>query len=374
MKIAIIGTAFPYRGGLANFNERLAYQMQKDGHLTNIYTFSLQYPNFIFPGKSQYSQDQVPKELTIKRAVNSINPFNWFVTGKAIKKENYDLIVVAYWLPFMSPCLSSIIYQIKKNKYSKVVSIVHNMIPHEPRLGDTILNKLFVNQCDAFLALSKSVLNDIKSFDKQKPKALSPHPVYDNFGEMIDQKEAIKKLNLDPNKKHLLFFGLIRDYKGLDLLLEAMPLLEKKDITLIIAGEYYANRSSYSSIIEKHQLTSRIIEINSFIPNNEVKYYFCACDLVVQPYKSATQSGVTQIAYHFNKPMIVTNVGGLKEMCPDSKVGYVVEPNPQAVAKGINRFFKNVNIEDMTQNIIEEKKKYSWGKLSNEIYALTKKI
>jgi len=191
---------------------------------------------------------------------------------------------------------------------------------------------------------------------------------------MIDQKEAIKKLNLDPNKKHLLFFGLIRDYKGLDLLLEAMPLLEKKDITLIIAGEYYANRSSYSSIIEKHQLTSRIIEINSFIPNNEVKYYFCAYDLVVQPYKSATQSGVTQIAYHFNKPMIVTNVGGLKEMCPDSKVGYVVEPNPQAVAKGINRFFKNVNIEDMTQNIIEEKKKYSWGKLSNEIYALTKKI
>jgi glycosyltransferase involved in cell wall biosynthesis len=374
MKIAIIGTAFPYRGGLANFNERLAYQMQKDGHLTNIYTFSLQYPNFIFPGKSQYSQDQVPKELTIKRAVNSINPFNWFVTGKAIKKENYDLIVVAYWLPFMSPCLSSIIYQIKKNKYSKVVSIVHNMIPHEPRLGDTILNKLFVNQCDAFLALSKSVLNDIKSFDKQKPKALSPHPVYDNFGEMIDQKEAIKELNLDPNKKHLLFFGLIRDYKGLDLLLEAMPLLEKKDITLIIAGEYYANRSSYSSIIEKHQLKSRIIEINSFIPNNEVKYYFCACDLVVQPYKSATQSGVTQIAYHFNKPMIVTNVGGLKEMCPDSKVGYVVEPNPQAVAKGINRFFKNVNIEDMTQNIIEEKKKYSWGKLSNEIYALTKKI
>lgn len=373
MKIAIIGTAFPYRGGLANFNERLAYEMQKDGHQVSIYTFSLQYPDFIFPGKSQYSEDEPPQNLHIERVLSSVNPFSWISAGNKIKKQNYDLVVIGYWLPFMSLCLSAVANRIKSNKKSKIVSVVHNMIPHESRVGDQFLSNLFVKNCHGFLALSSSVLQDINSFDKQKPKALSPHPVYDNFGQSVSKQEAMAYLGLDPKYKYILFFGLIRDYKGLDLLIEAMPLVKEKNVRLIIAGEYYSNRDFYNDLLQKNGLKDSIIDVNGFVAQDEVKYYFCASDLVVQPYKSATQSGVTQIAYHFNKPMVVTNVGGLKEMCPDGKVGYVVEPNAQEVGKGINQFFLDTDLEQMTKNIIEEKKKYSWNKLSNEIYSLADK-
>jgi len=373
MKIAIIGTAFPYRGGLANFNERLACEMQKDGHQVSIYTFSLQYPDFIFPGKSQYSEDDAPKDLKIERVLNSLNLFNWIGAGNKIKKENYDLVVIGYWLPFMSPCLSAVANRIKSNKHSKIVSVVHNMIPHESRIGDRFLSNIFVKNCHGFLALSSSVLEDINSFDNQKPKTLSPHPVYDNFGKSVSKQEAISHLELDPQYKYILFFGLIRDYKGLDLLIEAMPMVKEKSVRLIIAGEYYSDRNFYTDLLQKNGLKDTVIDVNGFVAQDEVKYYFCASDLVVQPYKSATQSGVTQIAYHFNKPMVVTNVGGLTEMCPHGKVGYVVEPNPREVAKGINQFFLEADLEQMTKNIIEEKKKYSWNKLSNEIYSLADK-
>ena len=373
MKIAIIGTAFPYRGGLANFNERLAYQIQEEGHQVNIYTFTLQYPNFIFPGKSQFSKGMPPKNLNIKRALNSLSPINWLRTGNRIKKEKYDLVIIGYWLPFMSPCLSTVANKIKSNKKSKIVSIVHNMIPHESRMGDKFLSNLFVKNCHAFLALSDSVLKDIEQFDSLKPKVVSPHPVYDNFGESVSKEAALKKLNLESKYKYILFFGLIRDYKGLDLLLNAMPLIDNKNVKLIIAGEYYSNKEFYSDLIEKNNLKDKIIDVDGFIDHRYVRYYFCASDLVVQPYKSATQSGVTQIAYHFNKPMVVTNVGGLKEMCPDKKVGYLVEPNKEQVAQGVNRFFTQTDVTHMTKNIIEEKKKYSWNKLTKEIYLLANK-
>lgn len=373
MKIAIIGTAFPYRGGLANFNERLACQIQEEGHQVNIYTFTLQYPNFIFPGKSQFSNDMPPKNLNIKRALNSLSPINWLRTGNRIKKEKYDLVIIGYWLPFMSPCLSTVANKIKSNKKSKIVSIVHNMIPHESRMGDKFLSNLFVKNCHAFLALSDSVLKDIEQFDSLKPKVVSPHPVYDNFGESVSKEAALKKLNLESKYKYILFFGLIRDYKGLDLLLNAMPLIDNKNVKLIIAGEYYSNKEFYSDLIEKNNLKDKIIDVDGFVDHRDVRYYFCASDLVVQPYKSATQSGVTQIAYHFNKPMVVTNVGGLKEMCPDEKVGYLVEPNKEQVAQGVNRFFAQTDVTHMTKNIIEEKKKYSWNKLTKEIYLLANK-
>ena len=373
MKIAIIGTAFPYRGGLANFNERLAYQIQEEGHRVNIYTFTLQYPNFIFPGKSQFSKGMPPKNLNIKRALNSLSPINWLRTGNRIKKEKYDLVIIGYWLPFMSPCLSTVANKIKSNKKSKIVSIVHNMIPHESRMGDKFLSNLFVKNCHAFLALSDSVLKDIEQFDSLKPKVVSPHPVYDNFGESVSKEAALKKLNLESKYKYILFFGLIRDYKGLDLLLNAMPLIDNKNVKLIIAGEYYSNKEFYSNLIEKNNLKDKIIDLDGFVDHRDVRYYFCASDLVVQPYKSATQSGVTQIAYHFNKPMVVTNVGGLKEMCPDEKVGYLVEPNKEQVAQGVNRFFAQTDVTHMTKNIIEEKKKYSWNKLTKEIYLLANK-
>jgi glycosyltransferase involved in cell wall biosynthesis len=372
MKIAIIGTAYPYRGGLASYNERLASAFQEQGHDTVIYTFTLQYPNFLFPGKSQYSSSPAPKNLIIKRIIHSINPFNWIKTGRKIKKENYDLLIIKYWLPFMGPCFGTILRIIKKNKKTKIICILDNIIPHEKRVGDTIFTKYFVEPVDGFVAMSKNVYDDLSIFDTKKPRTLSPHPLFDNFGEITTKETAKINLKLDPNKKYILFFGLIRDYKGLDLLLKAMnsALVKKLNITLIIAGEYYANANYYHDLIKELNLSHNIIEVARFIPDEEVANYFNAADLVVQPYKSATQSGVTQIAYHFNKPMIVTDVGGLAEICPNDKVGYVVPVDENAIAQAIYNFYIFDKENEMIENIKLEKQKYSWEVLTKAILNL----
>jgi glycosyltransferase involved in cell wall biosynthesis len=372
MKITIIGPAFPYRGGIATFSERLAQQLQSEGHEVKIHTFSLQYPNFLFPGKSQYSNETPVYNLNIERSIHSMNPMNWIVTGKKIRKEKPDLVIVKYWLPFMGPCLGTILRFIKKDSQIKTIGFIHNMIPHEKRPGDTVFSKYFIKPVDAFLSMSKSVLEDIQLFDKHKPKKLTTHPIYDNFGEITNRETALEKLNLDNTFKYILFFGLIRDYKGLDLLIEAFanPSIDKSKIKLIIAGEYYSNKEVYQNLISKYNLEDHIIQVDRFIPNSEVADYFNASDLVAQPYKSATQSGVTQIAYHFNKPMLITKVGGLEEICPDGKVGYVVQPNPAEIAEGINKFFNDTNLEEMTANLISEKQKYSWSALTEKVYAL----
>ncbi len=376
MKIALLGTSFPFRGGLSDYNERLAREMQKDGHELTIYTFTLQYPGFLFPGKSQYSEQQAPTDLKIIECINSVNPLNWWKVGNNIKKENYELVVVGYWIPFMAPCLGSIVRRIKSNGSSKVISVVHNIIPHEKRFGDRVLSQYFTKQVDGFIGMSDIVLNDIQSFDDQKPRLLSPHPVYDHFGEVSSRKQALNALKLDDKYNYILFFGLIRKYKGLDLLLEALgeELLKDKNIKLIIAGEYYDDKSFYRNIIKKHSLENQVIETDGFVSTEDVSLYFSACDLVVQPYRTATQSGVTQIAYHFDKPMIVTNVGGLEEMCPNEKVGYVVTPESKEIASAILRFYEDTDKEKMRQNIIEEKKKYSWRILTNNIYSLFSNI
>jgi glycosyltransferase involved in cell wall biosynthesis len=372
MKIALLGTSFPFRGGLSDYNERLVREMQKDGHQVTIYTFSLQYPNFLFPGKSQYSDQKRPTDLNIVECINSLNPINWLRVGNRLKKENYELIIVGYWIPFMAPCLGTIIKRIKSNVGTKVISIVHNIIPHEKRIGDRLLSKYFTNQVDAFIGMSANVLIDIQSFDDQKPRILSPHPVYDHFGVITSKSEALKKLKLDANYSYILFFGLIRKYKGLDLLLNALAdeRLKEKNLKLIIAGEYYDDKSFYKNIIKAHSLEDKVIETDGFVSNEDVQHYFNTCDLVVQPYKTATQSGVTQIAYHFEKPMVVTNVGGLEEMCPHEKVGYVVEPNSEEIAAAILRFFEQTDQEKMKASIQEEKKKYSWSILTKNIYSL----
>jgi glycosyltransferase involved in cell wall biosynthesis len=367
MKIVIIGTAYPYRGGLASYNERLAREFLKEGHEVTIYTFTVQYPSFLFPGKTQYSNEKIFKGLNIVRCINSVNPLNWISVGNKIKKENPDLVIVKYWLPFMGACFGTILRRIKRNGTSKVITIVDNMIPHESRIGDHLLTKYFIKPVDAFVAMSEIVLSDIKSFDTKKIKIQSPQPLFDNFGEGISRDEAFQKLGLHQEYHYLLFFGLIRKYKGLDLLIEAFAdeRLRHLKLKLIIAGEYYSDKKIYTDLIKKHSLENHIIQVDKFIPNSEVKLYFSAADVVVQPYKSATQSGVTQIAYHFNKPMIVTNVGGLAELCPHEKVGYVVSPDPIEIADAIFLFFNKEN--EFISNIIKEKKKYSWDVLTKKI-------
>jgi len=376
MKVALVGTSYPFRGGLAAYNERLVLEYQNQGHDVTLYTFTLQYPNFLFPGKTQLSSDPKPDNLNIVECINSINPFNWLKVGKKLRKEKPDLLIIKYWLPFMGPCFGTILRQVKKNQHTKIVCIVDNMIPHESRLGDKLATKYFVKPVDAFVAMSKSVLDDIEIFEKDKPKVLSPHPLFDNFGDKVSKAEACDFLGIDPNFQYILFFGLIRDYKGLDILIKAFSdnRFRNKNLKLLIAGEYYSKPDYYQDLIKKHELEREVIQIQKFIPDSEVRFVFNAADLIVQPYKTATQSGVTQIAYHFEKPMVVTNVGGLAELCPDGKVGYVTGVDEQEIAEAIIKYYDSTDHQKMLDNIQEEKKKYSWGIMVNAVNDLMKRI
>lgn len=373
-KIIIIGPAYPLRGGgMSTFNERLARAFMSEGHEVTIYTFSLQYPSFLFPGTSQYSTEAAPTDLDIKVVINSINPFNWFKVGKQLRKERPDVIVVRYWLPFMGPAFGTILRQAKKNKHSKVVCIADNIIPHEKRAGDTAFTRYFVKPVDAFITMSEKVLNDLKLFNKDKPAQYIPHPLYDNFGEKISKKEAREHLNIDTDQLLILFFGFIRKYKGLDMLLDAMAFLKDTmpDLKLLIAGEFYEDKKSYEDQIEQLQISDRLILRTEFIPDNEIKYYLCAADLLVQPYRNATQSGVTPLAYHFEVPMVVTNVGGLAAMVPHGKAGLVAEPNASSLAQNIEGYFKQGE-HHFIPGLIEEKKKYSWKLMTDSILSLAK--
>lgn len=364
MKIIILGTAYPYRGGLAAFNERLAYEFQNQGHEVEICTFTLQYPKFLFPGKTQYSPDPAPENLTIYRKVNSCNPLNWLKVGKEIAKKNADVVVFAYWMSFMAPCMGTIARRIRKNGHSKVLALVHNMIPHEPNILDKFLPPYFVKFMDGFMALSESVVKDIEKFDKRNcPKRFSPHPIYDHYGELLPREEALQLLKLNPRNRYVLFFGFIRAYKGLDLLLGAFAdeRLRQSDVKLLVAGEFYGNPEPYLQQIKDLGIEDSVILHNDYIPDNEVNRFFSAADIVAQPYKTATQSGVTQIAFHFEKPMLVTNVGGLPEIVPDGKIGYVVEPDAKQIADALHTFFEENKQAEFEQNIVEEKKKYAWS-------------
>lgn len=369
MKITIIGPAHPLRGGgISTFNERLAEVLQTQGHDVNIYSFSLQYPSFLFPGKSQFTNEPAPQGLKIITAINSINPLNWVSVGNRLKKERPDLIIVRYWLPFMGPSLGTILRKVRKNNHTRILCIADNVIPHEKRPGDAQFTKYFLKPVHAFITMSKDVLHDLQMITN-KPAMFSPHPLYDNYGEHVDKQTACNKLGLNPNDPHILFFGFIRKYKGLDLLLEAMgdERIKATDIKLIVAGEFYGERKPYDDIIEKHQLQDKVALFTEFIPNDEVRYYFGATDLVVQPYRSATQSGITQTAYYFEKPMIVTKVGGLSEVVIDGKTGFITEPEPEKIADNILRFFSKRSIPNLEENMIEEKKKYSWENFTRNL-------
>ena len=365
MKIIILGTAYPYRGGLATFNERLAGEYQRQGHEVEMYTFTLQYPNFLFPGKTQFSPDPAPNDLKIYRKVHSCNPFNWLKVGKELSKKRPDVLVFAYWMSFMAPCMGTIARKVRHNHHTKIIALVHNMIPHEPNVLDKILPPYFVKSMDGFMALSESVVKDIEKFDKRNcPKRFSPHPIYDHYGIRLPREEALQLLNLDAQYRYVLFFGFIRAYKGLDLLLGAFAdeRLRQQNVKLIVAGEFYGDPEPYYKQIKDLGIEDRVVLCTDFIPDGEVNRYFSAADIVAQPYKTATQSGVTQIAFHFEKPMLVTNVGGLPEIVPDGKIGYVTEPDAKHIADALYRFFQEQKQEEFERNVAEEKKKYAWSR------------
>lgn len=373
MKVIILGPAWPYRGGIAAFNERLARQYQAEGHEVEVVTFTLQYPSFLFPGTTQYSTDPAPEGLKITRKLNSINPFSWLSTGRYIRRQRPDLVISAFWLPFMAPAMGTALRRAKR-KGMRRVSILHNLIPHEHRPGDKLFSRYFVGSNDAFITLSRSVLEDLNVFDPKglKPRTFSPHPLYDHYGATLGRKEALDLIGLRENQRYVLFFGFIREYKGLDLLLDAMAdeRMVQLGVKLIVAGEFYGDPKPYMEQIKHLDISDRVVLHTEFIPDHEVNRYFCAADLVVQPYKSATQSGVSQIAYHFEKPMVVTHVGGLPEIVPDGKAGFVVEPSGEAIADAIARYFNENWQQRLTEGVREEKKKYAWEKMTAAIDSL----
>ncbi len=373
-KLVIIGPAWPLRGGLSAFDEKLATQFTEKGIQTRIDTFSLQYPSFLFPGKSQYTTDPKPINVNIDVCINSINPFNWIKIGLKLYREKPDLIIVRFWIPFLAPCLGTILKIAKKNKHTKVISIIDNMIPHEKRIGDRLLTNYFVKTVDGFIAMSEKVKNDIKIFS-HKPVSISPHPIFNHFGDPITKMEARTQLGLPEQDKIILFFGYIRKYKGLDLLIQAMAneTIKNLGIQLIIVGEFYEDASTYHDLINALGLQNRISFYSNYIPDGEVKNYVCSADFIIQPYKNATQSGVTPLAYHFEKPMLVTNVGGLADTVPHLKTGIVVAPTAEEIAKGIESLYE-LGEKHFIPNIIEEKKKYSWSQMTEKFLALYQKL
>ncbi|MCU0391941.1 MAG: glycosyltransferase [Thermoflexibacter sp.] len=362
--ILLIGPAHPLRGGIATFNEQLARSLQDVGHRVEILSFSLQYPDFIFPGTSQFTDEPAPANIQISTKLNAINPLNWLLVGNEYRKKQFDLVIFRFWLPLMSPCLGTISRVIRwgQKKTTKFLAITDNVIPHEKRLGDSLLTKYFFSSCDGFVAMAQSVLDDINLFEPKKPKIYTPHPIYNNYGERISRKQALKNLGLSADYQYILFFGLIRAYKGLDLLLEALgdDRLKNKQIKLLIAGEPYEDMNKYEEIIKNYNIDNQIIKHTYFIPTEQVANYFCAADIITQPYKTATQSGVSQIAYHFEKPMLVTDVGGLAETVPNGKVGYVVKPNAEEITLALLDFFDNQREQLFGENIKIEKERFGW--------------
>ncbi len=374
MKIVILGTAHPYRGGLAAMNERLARELTERGDEVVIYNFTLQYPGFLFPGKSQYTDEPAPQGLRIIRKINSVNPFNWLKVGRELRKICPDLIIVKYWLPFMGPALGTIVRLARRNRHTRVICIADNMIPHEKRPGDRLFTKYFTKGVDGYIAMSHEVYADIEKLVAHPRRRFTPHPIYDHYGEVMPREEALKLLQLDPDYRYLLFFGFIRDYKGLDWLIRAMaePQLKDRQIRLIVAGEFYSDSEPYLKLIRELGLEEKIILHTDYIPDVLINRYFGAADLVVQPYKTATQSGVTQIGYHFNKAMLVTDVGGLGEIVANGKSGYVVKPGVSAIAEAIADFYDRERQTDFEKETVKLKGQFSWSKMTDvmmELYA-----
>ena len=375
-KIVIIGSAHPLRGGgITTFNHRLAKELMEEGHDCCIYSFSLQYPSFMFPGTSQYTDEPAPDNIIIYKAINSINPFNWIKIGNRLKKERPDIIIVRFWIPLMGPAFGTILRRVKKNKHTKIICIADNILPHEKRFGDKPFIRYFLKPCDAFITMSEKVMADLKQFEKIKQAILLPHPLYDNFGVIVPKLEARCWLGVSPYDKIILFFGFIRKYKGLDLLLEAMAddRIRTAGIKLLIAGEFYEDEKVYTELIEKLDIKNNLVLKTGFIPDHDVKYFLSAADAVIQPYRNATQSGVTPLAYHFEKPMVVTNVGGLPGMVAHQESGIITEPDSVSIADGIIQFYE-MSEDKFLPSIREKKKLFSWSAFVSQLLKLADSI
>lgn len=376
MNIICIGPAHPLRGGIANFNVALCRNFIRAGHRASIISFSLQYPRFLFPGKTQYEDGKAPAGIPISTLINSLNPLSWMRAVRAIRSTSPDLVVIHHWMPFIAMSLGYMARRLKKKPACPVIVIAHNVVPHEKQPGWKSMSSYLLSACDGFIVLSESLLDDLTIFTPSNHKAFVPHPVYEQFGEAVDREEAAERLGLDPSLKYLLFFGMIRKYKGLDLLIRAFAEMRYRvpELRLIVAGEFYAGEKDYMDLINESGLGDRVIVRDHFIPSSKVRFYFSLADLVTQPYRSATQSGVSQVAYHFGVPMLVTDVGGLAEIVPHMKVGYVTLPDEHEIAGAITDFFENERAASFRENIRSERKRFTWEAMTDRILTLAKEV
>lgn len=369
IKIAIVGPAHPYRGGLASIMESMAREFQSRGSEVDILTFTLQYPKILFPGKSQTVDTPPPTDLNIRRRVSTINPLSWISVGRELKLMRPDIVLMKYWTPFMAPCFGTIARIARSNGHTRVICQIDNVEPHEHHITDTLFNHYYLNSVDGFIYMSEQVHSELKNYTS-RPALFSPHPIFDNFGERVNREEACKKLGLDPAVRYTLFFGLIRDYKGLDTLLDAWSKFRRDGHKLLIAGEFYTSAEKYLKQIERLGIKNDIILHDFFIPDEEVRNYFSVADCVVLPYKSATQSGVTQICYNFCTPVIVTDVGGLKEIVPDGRVGYVCPASAEGVHEALEKIYSEDNIARFAEAMQEERKRFTWKAMCDKIEEL----
>ncbi|MDR0907444.1 MAG: glycosyltransferase [Rikenellaceae bacterium] len=376
-KLTLLGPAYPYRGGIATIMETLARVFQSRGARVDVKTFTVQYPSLLFPGKSQYRDGEPPEGINIIRCVNTASPLNWLKVGRLIAREAPDVVLMKYWTPFMAPCFGTIARVARRNGHTKVLVQLDNVVPHERRWYDRLLTRYFVGSMDGFIYMSEQVAGELTEFDTTKPRLYSPHPMFDHFGERLSKTEACKRLGLNPSVDYVMFFGLVRDYKGLDLLLGAWKILKERGEAhgrrLVVAGEFYADVAPYRQLIGELGLVEDVILHDWFIPDSDVKLYFSLADLLVLPYRSATQSGVTQIAYHFEVPMVVTDVGGLPEIVPDGTVGYVADITADSIAEAIERFYTGSNAERLREGFATEKQRFSWAATADRIEQLFQK-
>ena len=366
MKILLLGPAHPYRGGLASIMETMAREYQSRGHEVRIYTFTVQYPSLLFPGKTQYVTTPPPEDLHIERVMNTVNPLNWISLGLRIKREKPDMVVMKYWTPFMAPCFGTVARIARSNGVTKVVCQIDNVEPHEHHIIDKPCNHYYLGAVDGFVYMSEQVHGELKAYTTA-PAIFSPHPMFENFGVAEQRTEACRKIGISAEDKYTLFFGLIRDYKGLDLLLKAWAQWNPEGRRLLIAGEFYASREKYISLIEELGLEDRVVLHDRFIADEDVRYYFSAADALVLPYRTATQSGVTQIAYNFSLPMIVTRVGGLPEIVPDGRVGLVCEPTEESIAEALRELYAGEKLKTFKANFADERKRFSWAAMCDKL-------
>ncbi|MBX2991770.1 MAG: glycosyltransferase [Bacteroidetes bacterium] len=371
MNIIIVGAASPWRGGIAHHTALLFQELSKR-HTVQVITFKRQYPAFLFPGKTQNEVDEMIRIPTEQR-IDSVNPLTWISTGREIRKRKPDLLIFTYSLPFFGPCYGTIARVATRGTNTKVLFLCHNIVPHERRPGDVVFTKYALKAADHFIVQSDAVELDLKKFFPQAAYRKIPHPVYNIFGSPVEKEFARRKLGIT-DERVLLCFGYVRAYKGLLTMLEAMPMILKEmNVRLLVVGEFYDKREPYEQLMSDYELRDHVTVVSDYVANETVALYFSAADVAMLPYTSATQSGIAQIAYNFNKPVIASNVGGLGEVVRDGVTGFVVLPkDPEALAHAVLRFFKEGREKEFTANVEIEKKKYSWEAMAVAIEELVR--